>query len=106
MSVVVLINGREVSVTGPHADIVAKSPKMLARARKIDPSFCIESIEVQSATILANGSLLFATLKANVTLDGKWVPGVVFLCGGSVAVFPVIKMGGKTYTTLTVQARF
>ena len=47
----------------------------------------------------------FVKFKADVELDGQFVPGIVFMRGGAVAILVVLVSGDEEYVVLTKQAR-
>ena len=47
----------------------------------------------------------FVKFKADVELDGQFVPGIVFMRGGAVAILVVLVSGDEEYVVLTRQAR-
>lgn len=67
--------------------------------------FRIRSVHFQSIDMFGP-KVGFIKFKADV-VDGnsKFLPGIVFMRGGSVGILPVLSCGGKQYTVLTVQPR-
>lgn len=106
----VLHGNRTFEATGEMAEVAVSSKLFTQWLARIDPRFVIQSINFQSVDLVKRGLLtdvLFIKLKADVRdADGKWVPGIVFLRGRSVAILPVIECEGKEYTVIVNQPRF
>lgn len=67
--------------------------------------FVVRGIHIQSVDMFGP-KVGFIKLKADVVdANGKFIPGIVFMRGGSVGILPILRCGGKTYTVLTVQPR-
>lgn len=101
------IHSRQVDVTsdpGINLSDALSSPNLLEWAQKLDQRFSVSSIHIQSLDMFGRkpGFLKF---RAEVTLDGDPVPGIVFMRGGSVAILTLLECEGKEYALLTVQAR-
>jgi ADP-sugar diphosphatase len=71
-----------------------------------DPKIKIGSILIQSLDMFGP-RVGFIKFKADATVDGKFVPGIVFMRGGSVAILVVLKNkdDGKYYTLIVKQPR-
>jgi ADP-sugar diphosphatase len=67
--------------------------------------FQVNSIHIQSVDMFG-AKLGFVKFKANVVDEkGKFIPGIVFMRGGSVGILLILVCEGKEYTVLTVQPR-
>ena len=67
--------------------------------------FCIRSIHIQSMDMFGP-RVGFLKWKADVVdSQGKFLPGIIFARGGSVAVAALLRCGRKTYVAVTVQPR-
>lgn len=104
------INGREVSVSGDDAALAVQSHQFQDWASTIDPRFGVYSIHVQSVDFRNHGEPMqvrFIKFIANV-LDpqGKPLPSIVFMRGGSVAILVILECEGEQYTVLARQPRF
>lgn len=67
--------------------------------------FNIRSVHVQAVNMFGP-RVGFMMFKADVVdSQNKFVPGVVFMRGGCVAILPVLICNGKQYTVMTVQPR-
>ncbi len=109
MEVQLSIKGRPVPVTGVPDEL---KPEVLGSVMftewrdRLGPGFVVKSIEFQSIDMFGPrpGFLKF---KADVTgPDGKFIPGVVFMRGGCVAILPILECDGVEYTIVTHQRRF
>mmetsp|Transcript_87457 Transcript_87457/g.136887 ORF Transcript_87457/g.136887 Transcript_87457/m.136887 type:complete len:250 (-) Transcript_87457:108-857(-) len=71
-----------------------------------DPKIKVSSILVQSLDMFGP-RVGFIKFKAEATVDGKFVPGIVFMRGGAVAILVVLKNrdDGKYYTLIVKQPR-
>jgi len=71
-----------------------------------DPKIVISSILIQSIDMFGP-RVGFIKFKAEATVDGKFVPGIVFMRGGAVAILVVLKNkdDGKYYTLIVRQPR-
>ncbi|KAL9112834.1 MAG: hypothetical protein Q9227_002911 [Pyrenula ochraceoflavens] len=69
----------------------------------------LRSIKIQACDYFGGGRIGFLKMKAEVTNDkGEWLPGGIFLRGGSVGMLLVLSPKGfkdEKYTILTVQPR-
>jgi hypothetical protein len=69
--------------------------------------FTIRSIHIQSVDMFGPTKIGFIKFKADVVdSTGKFVAGIVFMRGGSVAILTVLHCEGKDYAVMTVQPRF
>lgn len=67
--------------------------------------FTVKSVHIQSVDMFGP-KVGFIKLKADVvSQDGKFIPGIVFIRGGSVGILPVFHCEGKNYAVVTVQPR-
>jgi ADP-sugar diphosphatase len=67
--------------------------------------FDVRSIHIQSVDMFGP-RVGFIKLKADVVGEnGKFIPGIVFMRGGSVGILPVFMCKGRSYAVLTVQPR-
>jgi len=65
----------------------------------------LNSVHIQSVDIFPNGKVGFIKFKADVTKDNKFVPGITFSRGGSVAILTILVCNGIEYALATVQPR-
>jgi ADP-sugar diphosphatase len=67
--------------------------------------FVVKSVHIQSVDMFGP-KIGFIKFKADVTdKSNKFIPGIVFMRGGSVGILCVLSCKGKRYTVLTVQPR-
>ncbi len=67
--------------------------------------FNVRSVHIQAVNMFGP-RVGFMMFKADVVdAEDKFVPGVVFMRGGCVAILPVLLCNGKQYTVMTVQPR-
>lgn len=67
--------------------------------------FIVRSVHIQAVNMFGP-RVGFMMFKADVVdSEGKFLPGVVFMRGGCVAILPVLLCEGKQYTVMTVQPR-
>lgn len=67
--------------------------------------FNVRAVHVQSVDMFGQ-KVGFIKLRADVVdQNGKFVPGIVFMRGGSVGILPVFDCQGRRYAVLTVQPR-
>jgi ADP-sugar diphosphatase len=106
------IGGKQVPVTGePGIDLVVatKAKPFVDWAEGIgaDASIhkaVVENVHIQSMDMFGP-RVGFLKIKATVTVDGKTVPGIVFMRGGAVAILVVLKHEDKLYTVMVRQPR-
>lgn len=68
--------------------------------------FTIRGVHIQSLDVWPNGRVGFIKFKADVVDKAeKFVPGIVFMRGGSVGVLTVLSCGGKRHALMVVQPR-
>lgn len=67
-------------------------------------NFNLKSITVHNVFMFGN-RVGFIIAEADVTHNGKKVPGITFLRGDSVSIMPVITCGDKTYTVTVTEPR-
>lgn len=70
--------------------------------------FKVRGVHLQSVDMFGQNPprVGFIKFKADVTdADGKFVPGIVFMRGGAVAMLPILRCEGVEYTVVTVQPR-
>lgn len=104
-----IINKCPVPVIGDFKEIAIASQIFTNWRNSIDPKFIIKSINIQSVDLvgLDKPRVLFMKLKADVIdKNGKFIPGVVFMRGGSIGVLVTLNCKGRYYTILTLQPRF
>lgn len=71
----------------------------------LDKSFVVRSVHFQSVDMFGP-KVGFIKFKADVVDgQGKFIPGIVFMRGGSVAILTVLVCEGKKYSVMTVQPR-
>jgi ADP-sugar diphosphatase len=67
--------------------------------------FVVSAVHIQSVDMFGP-KVGFIKFKASVTDSaGKFIPGIVFMRGGCVAMLVVLTCKGKKYTVITVQPR-
>ena len=87
---------------------LVRSPVFDNWAGSLSRHIKVEHITVASIDYKSDGKPLFAKLTVKAfNEEGRRLPGVVFLRGGSVAILPILisKETGKMYVIFTVQAR-
>lgn len=68
--------------------------------------FQIRSVHFQSVDMFGPTKIGFIKFKADVVdKGGKFIPGIVFMRGGSVGILAVLTCKGKKYSVMTVQPR-
>ena len=68
--------------------------------------FTVRSIHFQSLDMFGHGKVGFIKFKCDVVdANGKFLPGIIFARGGSVAILTVLACEGEDYAVLTVQPR-
>jgi ADP-sugar diphosphatase len=68
--------------------------------------FQIRSVHFQSVDMFGSVKVGFIKFKADVVdKAGKFIPGIVFMRGGSVGILAVLNCQGKKYSVMTVQPR-
>ncbi len=68
--------------------------------------FQIRSVHFQSVDMFGPTKVGFIKFKADVVdKAGKFIPGIVFMRGGSVGILAVLNCQGKKYSVMTVQPR-
>lgn len=65
---------------------------------------CVTKVHIQSVDMFGP-KVGFVKFKADVSFDGKFVPGIVFMRGGAVAILVVLKHEDTLYTVLVRQPR-
>lgn len=106
----ILINGSPIPVIGSPGlspELLAAavaSPKFVDWADSVDPSLVVSSVEIQSVDLFGK-NVGFLKLKASVTKDGKFVPGICFVRGDSVAMLVILECNGRLFSPLVVQPR-
>jgi len=78
----------------------------------LDSALCVNSVEIQSVDMFGP-RVGFVKFKADVTFggpDGRFVPGIVFMRGGAVAILVVLRVTSdagpdREFTVLTCQPR-
>ena len=68
-------------------------------------SLNVKKIEVQGIDMFGPKKVGFLKFKADVEVDGRFVPGIVFMRGGAVGILVILSCGGKEYALLTKQPR-
>ena len=68
-------------------------------------SLNVKKIEVQGIDMFGPTKVGFLKFKADVEVDGRFVPGIVFMRGGAVAILVILSCAGKEYAVLTKQPR-
>lgn len=105
----VVINDDPVCVTSSvddkHFAAALASPKFDDWRTSIDPRLIVHSVDIQSVDLFGPTNVGFLKLKADITKDGKFVPGICFIRGDSVGILVVLRCEGLEYLLLTVQPR-
>lgn len=92
--------------SGVTLDTVVASKAFTDWLEELDRErFNVSSVRIQAVNMFGP-RVGFMMFKADV-LDsrGRWLPDVVFMRGGCVAILPVLVCNGKQYTVMTVQPR-
>lgn len=108
MSHSIMINGRTVPVTGQYAPEAVDSPLLKDWATSLDPRIVVNKVKVLALVLFGKLPKLrvgFMMIDAEMTLDGKSIPGVAFLRGDAVAIFVEVNCEGERYALMTVQPR-
>ena len=94
------------SADGISVEAVTSSKQFKDWLASIDRErFNVRSVHFQSVDMFGP-RVGFIKFKADVVDDnGKFVPGIVFMRGGAVAILPVFVCKGVEYTVLTMQPR-
>jgi ADP-sugar diphosphatase len=94
-------------VTSQQRKLAVASPEFHAWATELDPQFKVKKVVFQSVDLnKARTRVLFIKFRADVEDEqGNYIPGVVFMRGGSVAILPVLVCEGKPYALMCVQPR-
>jgi ADP-sugar diphosphatase len=103
-------NVSEITYTAePNIDIakVTGSNQFKDWLARVDRTrFTIRSIHIQSVDMFGPVKIGFIKFKADVVdSTGKFVAGIVFMRGGSVAIITVLHCDGKDYAVMTMQPR-
>jgi ADP-sugar diphosphatase len=72
--------------------------------QNFDPKFTCSKITIQSVDYFGP-RIGFLKLKADITFNGKPIPGIIFMRGGAVAILVILECEGKNYVVLTCQPR-
>ncbi len=74
---------------------------------QVDSSkFTVRSVHFQSVDMFGPTKVGFIKFKADIVdKSGKFIPGIVFMRGGSVGILAVLTCNGKKYSVMTVQPR-
>lgn len=112
MSTTLSIRGSIVPVTSScqcNVEEIIQSPHFTRWLNQLDDGLTVRSIDIQSVDYFGNGKIGFIKLKSLVyktsNLEGKNIPGIVFMRGPSVAILLVLNCNGKKYTIVTRQPR-
>lgn len=103
------INGEKVPILGDESEAISDSVLFKEWLSRIDPSFKIRSIEIQSVDMSHKDASVpfFIKLKADVVYpNGNKFETVVFIRGGAVAIVCFLLCEGETYVATTLQPRF
>jgi len=73
-------------------------------AMEFDPKLTCTSITIQSVDYFGP-RIGFLKFRADITFNGKPIPGIIFMRGGAVAILVILKCEGKFYMVLTCQPR-
>lgn len=106
----IMINGQRVPFYNDRTGMVRHCKIFQDWIKVIDSRFIVKSLTVDSVDVVGPVGarrVLFVKLYADVTdKQGNKLPGIVFLRGGTVAVFFVLYCGLDIYTILVKQPRF
>jgi ADP-sugar diphosphatase len=102
------IKNKAVEITGQKVRSAVHSVLFQNWTASLDPALTVHQIEIQSVdTVIRSGEkyVLFLKLKAEVTdSNGKKLPGIIFLRGGSVGIFVLLKTEKNEYVVLVQSA--
>lgn len=104
------IHGRLVTVIGENVELAVRSAPFQEWVRDLSPDFQVSRIIFQSVDIVGPPDarkVLFIKFAADV-VDGcnRFIPGIVCMRGGAVAILVILECEDIEYTLLTVQPRF
>ena len=106
----ITINKEKVEVKGRNKEIAVQSQIFKNWKDTLDVKFKVKSIQIQSVDLAGpseNPRVLFMKFKADVTdKDGNFIPGIVFMRGGSVGILVLLNYKQCYFTILTLQPRF
>lgn len=104
------IHGHWVPVTGENAELAVQSTPFQEWVHNLNPDFQISRITFQSVDIVGPPHarrVLFIKFAADVADGGnRFISGIVFMRGGTVAILVILECEDIEYTLLTVQPRF
>jgi len=91
---------------GIALDTAVQSKQFQNWLAQVDTSkFQIRSVHIQSVDMFGP-KVGFIKFKADIVdMAGKFIPGIVFMRGGSVGILSVLTCKGKKYSVMTVQPR-
>jgi len=91
---------------GIATDTVVQSKQFQNWLARLDVArFKVRAVHFQSVDMFGP-KVGFIKFKADVVDSaGKFIPGIVFMRGGSVGILPVLTCGGKKYAVMTMQPR-
>jgi ADP-sugar diphosphatase len=94
-------------VTPTQRKLAVASIEFHTWAAELDPRFKVKKITFQSVDMnKARTRVMFIKFVADLEDEaGNFIPGIVFMRGGSVAILPVLVCRGKPYALLCVQPR-
>ena len=110
MRAIVRVVGKAVPVTAAahiSPDIFEKAIKSTPFhdwCSSMDPKLAVQSVTITDVDMFGP-RVGFLKFKADVSFQGKAVPGVVFMRGGAVAILLVLKCGNERYVVCTRQPR-
>ncbi len=92
---------------GISLDTAVQSKQFQNWLAQVDTNkFQIRSVHFQSVDMFGSVKVGFIKFKADVVdKAGKFIPGIVFMRGGSVGILAVLNCQGKKYSVMTVQPR-
>lgn len=104
------IRGETVSVVGENAEAAVESIPFREWLTHLDWRFHVKHITFQSVDMVGSDDkrrVLFIKFKADVVDDrGRFIPGIVFMRGGSVGILVILNCKDEKYAALTLQPRF
>lgn len=104
------IYGKDAQVVGEHVEAAIRSVPFQEWLARLNPGFHVTFISFQSVDFVGPAEkrrVLFIKFKAVVAdEEGRFVPGIVFMRGGAVAILVILDCEGEKYAALTLQPRF
>ncbi|KAL0205675.1 hypothetical protein P9112_000982 [Eukaryota sp. TZLM1-RC] len=95
------------SITSDVLSKVLSSHPLTSWAAEVDPEIKVHGLHVQSVDMFGSSKVGFIKFKADCSVDGHRVPGIVFCRGAAVAILMVLvnASNGEEYCIMTEQCR-